>query len=228
MINIILADDEALFRKGMILLMSDYEEIHIYDEACDGQDLLEKLEAGETVPDVLLLDLNMPRLSGIEASKIIKEKYPDLKIIIISTYFSDAFVMNMIELGAAAYLPKNTEPSIVAATIKEVHEKGFSYSKEVMEVIHKNLQQKNKIKGKKDFKVDLTKREKEILQLICQEYTTGEIAEKLFISPRTVEGHRNNLLLKLDCRNTAGLVVCAIQKKLVQVKPERYLFGGRE
>jgi DNA-binding NarL/FixJ family response regulator len=124
----------------------------------------------------------------------------------------------MIEIGAAAYLGKNADPDEVVETIRMVCEKGFFYNQMVMEVIRDNMTGRNPVKPQRSFDVELTIREKEVLQLICQELTTQEIGEKLFISNRTVEGHRNNMLSKLGCRNTAGLVVYAIRNGLVELK----------
>jgi len=221
MIQLAIADDEALFRKGMIALLQDEQDITVVLEASNGEDLLRQLRTTEVFPEVLLLDLNMPELNGIEASKIIRETYPDLKIIVLSTHFSSAFVLNMIEIGAAAYLPKNTDPNEVRQTILDVVSNGFSYSQSVMEIIRQNLLQKTRPKLQaQPFGSDLTNREKEILQLICEEFTTAEIAERLYISPRTVDGHRNNLMEKLGCKNVAGLVVYAIQNDLVKITPQ--------
>lgn len=227
MIQLALADDEALFRKGMKLLLEDYEGISVVLEAQDGEQLLQQLRQAPTLPDVILLDMKMPNLNGVETAKVLQEKFPSIKIIVLSTYFSKAFIVNMIELGAGAYLPKNATPDEVVATIREVHNNGFSYNQAVLEVIRDNMLQKSKPKMPLSFGVDITSREKEILQLICEEYTTGEIAEKLFISPRTVDGHRNNLLEKLGCKNVAGLVVYAIQHQLVKINPETFWFKKR-
>lgn len=227
MIQLAIADDEALFRKGMIALLHDGQDMEIVLEAGDGEDLLDQLRKSEKLPDVLLLDLNMPRLNGIEAAKIIRDTFPELKIVVLSTHFSNAFVLNMIEIGAAAYLPKNTDPDEMRQTILDVLANGFSYSRSVLEVIHQNLRQKSKPKLPLPFGVELTGRELEILQLICEEYTTGEIAEKLYISPRTVDGHRNNLLEKLGCKNVAGLVVYAMQHELVHISPGSGGFKNR-
>lgn len=227
MIHLALADDEALFRKGMKLLLEDYEGISVVLEAQDGEQLLQQLQQATTLPDVLLLDMKMPNLNGVETAKVLQENFPSIKIIVLSTYFSKAFIVNMIELGAGAYLPKNANPDEVVATIREVHNNGFSYNQAVLEVIRDNMLQKSKPKMPLSFGVEITSREKEILQLICEEYTTGEIAEKLFISPRTVDGHRNNLLEKLGCKNVAGLVVYAIQHQLVKINPETFWFKKR-
>ena len=224
MIRIAIADDEALFRKGILMLLEDEADFEIVFEAEDGQHLLEQLKAQDPLPDILLLDLNMPRLSGIEAAKTLREQFPELKFIVLSTFFSKAFIINMIEIGAASYLAKNATPEEMKATIREVQEKGFSYNRQVLEVIRENMLDKTKPKITSPFGVELTDREKEILQLICEEYTTHEIAAKLFISPRTVDGHRNNLLQKLGCKNVAGLVVFAIRNDLVTVNPETVWF----
>lgn len=227
MIHLALADDEALFRKGMKLLLEDYEGISVVLEAQDGEQLLQQLRQATSLPDVLLLDMKMPNLNGVETAKVLQENFPSIKIIVLSTYFSKAFIVNMIELGAGAYLPKNATPDEVVATIREVYNNGFSYNQAVLEVIRDNMLQKSKPKMPLSFGVEITSREKEILQLICEEYTTGEIAEKLFISPRTVDGHRNNLLEKMGCKNVAGLVVYAIQHQLVKINPETFWFKKR-
>ena len=214
-ITIAIADDEALFRKGMKLILNEYKDFQLGMEAANGQELIDQLSSAEALPDILLLDLKMPKMDGIEAAKILRQKYPALKFIVLSTHFSRAFVLNMIELGAASYLPKNSEPDKVADTIRGVFEKGFHYTDEVMAVIRDNLV--NKTKNKPHFPFQLTAREKEILELICQQFTTREIGNKLYISPRTVDGHRNNLLAKMNCKNIAGLVAFAVQNQLVEI-----------
>jgi DNA-binding NarL/FixJ family response regulator len=214
-ISIAIADDETLFRKGMSLLLNGHDNLQVDLEAENGVDLLEKLAAVETLPDVLLLDLKMPKMNGIEAAKFIQKKYSGLKIIVISTHFSRAFIINMIELSAVAYLPKNSQPEEVVETIEAVYEKGFHYNAEVMAIIRENIISKKKPKAQ--FSAELTNREKEVLQLICEQYTAPEIAEKLFISARTVDGHRNNLLSKLECKNVAGLVVYVLQNQLIEI-----------
>ena len=217
-IRIAIADDEALFRKGMKLILNAYPELEVIMEAENGNDLIQQLEQMNALPDILLLDLKMPGMNGIEAARVIRKQYPELKIIVLSTHFSRAFIINMIELGAAAYLPKNSNPEEVVETIQAVHNSGFHYNKEVMSIIRESMIEKKTPKA--HFPFELTSREKEILQLICEQYTTPEIASKLFISPRTVDGHRNNLLSKLNCKNIAGLVVFALQHGVVNISPK--------
>lgn len=220
--KIALADDETLFRRGVTLILEEMGDAEVVFEVDNGQALLEHLARVPVVPDVVLLDLNMPVLNGVETAKVLQEQYPDLKVIVLSTYFSKVFVLSMLELGAAAYLPKNATPELMQTTVKEVVEKGFFYNDEVLAIIRENMVKPTRQKLSKPFQPNLTAREKEVLQLICEERTTPEIAEQLFISTRTVEGHRNNLLSKLQCRNTAGLVVVALQEGLVDVKRFRF------
>lgn len=219
-IKIGITDDATLFRKGINLLLEDYDDIDVVLEAIHGQDLLDKLETTTMQPDILILDLQMPILDGIETSKILKDKYPEIKIIILSTHYSKAFIINMIEVGASAYLPKDAAPEEFTATIRNVYKNGFHYNREVWNIIQENMSNKKKVKS--SFEPSLTKREQEVLQLICEQQTASEIAEKLFISRRTVEGHRNNLLQKLNCRNIAGLVAYAIQNQLVKINPQQF------
>lgn len=219
-IKIGITDDATLFRKGLKLLLEDYDDINVVLEAVHGQDLLDKLQTTTTHPDILILDLQMPILDGVETAKILKEKHPEIKIIILSTHYSKAFIINMVEVGAAAYLPKDAAPEEFTTTIRNVSENGFHYNKDVWGIIQENMSKKQKVKP--SFMPSLTKRETEILQLICEQQTASEIANKLFISRRTVEGHRNNLLQKLNCRNIAGLVAYAIQNQLVKVSPQQF------
>jgi len=218
MIHIAIADDEALFRRGMRLILEDYPDLRVQFEAENGEELLAKIRAATDPPDVLLLDLKMPVMSGIEAAKIIREQFPSIHIVVLSSHVSKAFILNMIEIGAASYLGKNAHPDEVAETIRQVRERGFYYNSMVMSVIHESMADKAQTKPNAIPDIELTAREREVLQLICEEMTTQEIGEKLFISARTAEGHRNNLLSKLGCRNAAGLVVYAIQHGLVDIK----------
>lgn len=218
-IKIAIADDEELFRQGISFLLNKEINIDIILQANNGEDLINKLKEVEVLPDVVLMDLKMPALNGVEATKLLKRDFPEIKIIALTSYYSKPFISNMIQVGAVAYLAKNATPTAVINTINEVVDKGFHYDEQVMKVIHDNVLNPNVKKGKSVFDNNyLTKREKEVLSLICKQKTTNEIADMLFISPRTVEGHRNNLLLKTESRNIAGLVVYAIQQKIVSLE----------
>ena len=213
-IKLLLADDEELFRKGISFLLQRQDNIQILYEANNGSEVLEYLKSSSIHPDIILMDLKMPMLNGVEATKLINKEFPSIKIIALTSYNTKSFIANMIDIGAASYIVKNSSPEEMITTINQVIEKGFYYNEEVLNVIQENLINNNR---KNIFFEDiiLTKREREILELICNQNSTQQIAEKLFISPRTVEGHRNNLLLKTDSQNSAGLVVFAIQNKIV-------------
>tara|TARA_R110000787_G_scaffold200643_3_gene311602 strand:- start:98 stop:781 length:684 start_codon:yes stop_codon:yes gene_type:complete len=217
-IRIAIADDEELFRKGMKFLLEKTDGFEVLIEAENGQELIDLLKTSEKIPSIILMDLKMPVLNGVETTKIIHKQFPNIKIIALTSYSGKSFIVNMIDVGASSYLTKNTSPKDVIYTIKEVHDKGFYYDEDVMKMIHENLLSSSGKRIKSDLDKNLlSKREIEVLELICSECTTSEIADKLFISPRTVDGHRNNLLLKTGTKNVAGLVIYGIQKKLVEL-----------
>ncbi|NRT11182.1 response regulator transcription factor [Flavobacterium sp. 14A] len=213
-IKVLLVDDEILFRKGVRFILEREEDIAILHEAADGVELISFLENNDTHPDVIITDLKMPHLNGVEATKYIHTHFPNIKIVALSSYDSKSFVANMIDVGAVSYLIKNATPQELLKTIREVYHVGFYYNSYVMEIIKDTV---NKNLNIKSLEINLTTRESEILQLICDQKTTSEIADLLFLSPRTVEGHRNNLLLKTASKNIAGLVVYAIQNKVVLI-----------
>lgn len=217
-IKIVIADDELLFQKGISFILGREKNMEIIKEVGNGQELMDYLNSIDDLPDVVLMDLKMPHLNGVEATKLMSSKFPTIKIIALTSYNTDSFIANMIHVGAVSYLVKNATPKEMIDTINEVYDKGFYYNDVVLKVINDGLISPNqKAKLNKSFFSDdyLTNREREILQLICMQHSTAEIAEKLFISPRTVEGHRNSLLLKTESRNVAGLVVFALQNKII-------------
>nr|WP_294938438.1 response regulator transcription factor [uncultured Flavobacterium sp.] len=214
-IKIILADDEVLFRKGISFLLQKEKNIDIIFEASNGNELIDFMKTHNNHPDIIIMDLKMPSLNGVETTKIIHRDFPDVKIIALTSYNTKSFVANMINVGAVSYLVKNTTPQELLTTINEVATKGFYYNEYVMKIILDDLVKTNKNQKSSFDSNHLTNREKEILQLICKQFSSNEIADKLCISSRTVEGHRNNLLLKTDSRNIAGLVVYAIQNEIV-------------
>lgn len=212
-IKIALVDDEVLFRKGISFLLQREDNMDILFEASNGEELLTHLNNDEIKPDIIIMDLKMPVLNGVEATKIIRKSFPEIKIIALTSYDTKSFIANMIQVGAVAYLIKNTTPKDLIYTINQVEKKGFHYNQNVLQTIQETIISAKNSKGNLETGF-LSPREIEILQLICQQKTTLEIAEHLYLSPRTVEGHRNNLLLKTESRNIAGLVVYAIQNEI--------------
>ena len=217
-IKIIIVDDEILFRKGISFLLAREENIEIVFEASDGEELIAFLKSNKNRnPDIIIMDLKMPVINGVEATKIIHLQFPKIKIIALTSYNSKSFVANMIDVGAVSYLIKNATPLELITTINEVAIKGFYYTEYVMTIIQDDVLTAKKVKSIFDNSF-LTARELEVLQLICSQKSTVEIADALYISPRTVEGHRNNLLLKTESRNMAGLVVYALQNEIIDLK----------
>lgn len=219
-INIVIADDEQLFRSGIRFILEREPNFNISFEAKNGKKLLDFLRTTKEFPDIILMDLNMPEMNGVEATKIIHKTHPNIKVVVLTSYNSKSFITNMIDVGASSYLVKNTSPKMVVHTINEVHKKGFYYDEKVLSIINENIISSSGKRIKNDLEQNLlSKREIDVLELICAQKTTVEIADKLFISPRTVEGHRNNLLLKTKSKNVAGLVIYGIQKKLIEITP---------
>lgn len=211
-IKVILVDDEILFRKGISFLLEREKNIDVIFEASNGNELLEFLKKNNVHPDIVLMDLKMPTRNGVETTKIVHNDFPNIKIIALTSYNTKSFIANMMNVGAVSYLMKNTTPKELIKTINEVALKGFYYNEDVMQIIHDTFTSKyNNNQQETNY---LTGREIEVLQLICEQKTAVEIGELLFISPRTVEGHRNNLLIKTESKNIVGLVVYAIQNKI--------------
>jgi len=217
-IKIVLADDEVLFRQGISFLLQREKNIQVLFEASNGEELTSFIRESTIKPDIVIIDLKMPIVNGVEATKVISAEFPDIKIIALTSYNTKFFIANIIEVGAVAYLVKNTTPQQLITTINEVYTTGFYYSDYVMDIINECLIiSKKKIKSRFD-EDDLTNREIEILKLICQQYSGVEIADKLCLSARTVEGHRNNLLRKTECKNMIGLIIYAIQNEFITIE----------
>jgi DNA-binding NarL/FixJ family response regulator len=208
----VIADDQLLFRKGLAALIEKEEDLEMVAEGDNGQELLDKLRALPEPPDVALLDMHMPVMNGVELNDIIHQEFPDIKVIILSVYDQERFISKMIEAGASGYLIKNTEVDELLTAVRKVHEAGFYFNQTSLAAMKNAWQYRNQnIRNLSRIPIDLTEREREVLKLICKEYTNNEMADSLNISVRTVEGHRNNLLAKTGCKNTAGLVVFAIR-----------------
>jgi DNA-binding NarL/FixJ family response regulator len=215
-IKIVVADDEDLFRNGIsyLLVANDFDVIY---EASNGKDLLHFLQNAALYPDVILMDIKMPLLNGVEATKQIAAQYPDIKIIALSSYITTTFISNMLQVGAASYIPKNASPEEMITTINNVVETGYYYNNFMRQHISQD-KLKTVVNAKTIFDDNLlTKREYEILLLICKQKSATEIANLLELSPRTVEGHRNNLLIKTESKNVAGLVVYALRNKFISL-----------
>ncbi|MEW7289720.1 response regulator [Aquimarina sp. 2304DJ70-9] len=210
-----LIDDHNLFREGIKSLLNKMPDISLVLEAISGRDLLTKLN--NEVPDVILLDLEMEDMNGVDTTLKLQEMYPDLKIIILTMHKEERMISYLMEVGANGYLLKDTNQVELEEAIRSVYEKGFYFNPFVSEALLKGLKHKVTKPPTIGKNYHLTSRELEVLELVTQELTTAEIAEKLFLSVRTIEGHRKNLMSKLGVKNTAGLIIKAVKEKIIAV-----------
>ncbi len=210
-----LVDDHNLFREGIKSLLQKMKNIELVLEAVSGKNLLDKLN--NVVPDVVLLDLEMDDMNGVDTILRLRELYPDLKIIILTMHKEERMISYLMEVGANGYLLKDTNQQELEEAINSVYKKGYYFNPFVSEAMLKGLKQKTNTPPRIGKDYYLTSREMEVLELITQELTTAEIAEKLFLSVRTIEGHRKNLLIKLGVKNTAGLIIKAVREKIISV-----------
>lgn len=209
-INIIIADDHAMFLQGISSLLEVEEHISIIGKAKNGKEVIDLLE--KKIPDLVILDISMPEMNGIELTKYLKKNFSDIKILIVSTYGNTQTIAKLMRLGINGYLLKNAEKEELTHAINSIYNGMDYFSKEITEKQESN---NKKLKSQQNITEELSKREKEILILIAREYTAPEIAEKAFISLNTVNTHRRNLLSKLNAKNTAGLVKYAVENGLL-------------
>lgn len=217
-IRIALIDDQKLFRQGIAFLIDSIAEFELQCQADNGQSFLEILQKMDQAhPHIALVDMEMPVMDGIELNKQLQKNYPQIKVIILSVHAKERLIAHMIQSGACGYLLKNCDKEELITAIRSVHNSGFYINEGTLKAMQHASPKRQEIKSVDGIAIDISLREKEILQLICEEYNNAEIGERLFISSRTVEGHRNNLLAKTGCRNTAGLVVFAVKSHLYNI-----------
>lgn len=208
-----IADDHQMFIDGVKSILKNEKNIKITGEALNGTRLFELFQT--ELPDIVLMDINMPGMDGIEATKIISSKYAHVKVIVLSMHLSREFVAGLIEAGAHGYILKNTGKKELVEAIQAVAEGKSYYSNSVTEVIMDSFKNPARKISNPEL-AQLTDREKEVLKLIAKEYSTKQIAEELFISSNTVETHRKNIMSKINAKNMAGLVKYALQTGLIE------------
>jgi DNA-binding NarL/FixJ family response regulator len=211
MIRILIADDHQLMIDGIKTTLAEIEDFEIVAEANNGFQVLEKLNEGLKV-DVILMDINMPKQDGLACTKEVKKAFPDIKIIALSQYDEKRFVKRMVKNGASGYLLKDSGRDTLEKAIRTVHS-GETYFSEKLSM--RLISQELKTEDTKSLFPKLTDREQEILNLIGKEFSSQEIADKLFISFHTVESHRANLMYKAGVKNTAGLIRWAVENDLL-------------
>jgi DNA-binding NarL/FixJ family response regulator len=212
-IKVAIADDHKIFRKGVILSLRPYTNIKFVLEAENGDELLAGLPGAS--PDVVLMDLRMPQKDGIETTKIISKRYPDMFVLVLSMYEDERFVSHLMENGANGYLLKNAEPQEIRKAIMDVFEKGYYLNNFVNRILIKKAHSKQKTIPSLNNEITISDKEREVLRFICMEFTAQEIAQKMDISPRTVEAIKDRLMERFGSKNTAGLVFFAVKNNLV-------------
>lgn len=213
-LKIYLVDDHKLFREGLKLLLSTQDFVHHIYEASNGREFIESLSLVDC--DVVLMDIEMPEMNGIEATREAVRLHPDLKIIVLSMYGDEQYYYQMIDAGAKGFMLKNTGIENVITAIKKVAAGENFFSEELLFSILNNMRDSNKTETESPDS-EISEREMEILYHVCKGKSNQEIADELFISKRTVDKHRANLLSKTGCRNTAALVMYAIKNKIIEV-----------
>lgn len=213
-VHISILDDHRLFRQGIIYILQNLPFATRVQEAATFQEL--RAQLAHRVPDVLLLDLQMPDISGIDAAKRLLEDYPDLRIIVISMHSTEDFIAHMFKLGVRSYLPKDVDKQLLSTAIAAVKAEGYYFTDAISKAVVRGLN----TNGPKQLSfqssgIELTPREAEVLALLCQGYSTNKIAEQLFISDRTVEGHRKNLMEKTNSPNAVCLAIYAVRHGLL-------------
>ncbi|HRN72822.1 MAG TPA: response regulator transcription factor [Ginsengibacter sp.] len=212
-LKVAIADDHQIFRSGVILSLKPYSHIKFVLEASNGQELIDGIE--KDIPDIVLLDLRMPEMDGIETTKYLNKHYPQIRILILTMFEDERFVGHLMDSGANGYLLKSTDPSEIVQAFADVMENGFYLNNFVNRVLIKKNYAKQKFSPNLNSELTITDKEKEVLSLVCMEFTAQEIAQRMNISPRTVEAIKDRLMERFGVKNSVGLVFFAMKNSLI-------------
>ena len=212
-ITVAIADDHKIFRKGVIHSLKPYNNIQFIQEAENGEELIRLVEKEQ--PDIVLMDLRMPVKDGIETTKYLNKHFPSIRILILTMFEDERFVGHLMDSGANGYLLKSTEPSEIRQGIMDVMKTGFYLNNFVNRVLIKKNYAKQKFNPNLSSEIVVSDREKEVLSLVCMEFTAQEIAAKMDISPRTVEAIKDRLMERFGVKNSVGLVFFAMKNSLI-------------
>ena len=216
-VKLALVDDHPFFRKGLISLIEvSFSNYTILFEADDGLDLQKKIDKHGT-PDIILMDVNMPRMDGFSSVKWLYENYPLVKVLVVSMIEKEESIVRMLKLGVKGYLCKDVEPKEMGEALESVVNKGFYYTDFITGKLVHSLQDESDTASKASALNLMNDREKEFLQLACSEFTYNEIAAKMFLSPKTIDGYRNALFEKLNVKSRVGLALYAVKHGLVEL-----------
>ncbi len=215
-IFVALADDHSLIRNGLANLIDTFSGFKVLFQASNGQELIDTLKP-KALPDIVLMDINMPKKNGYETTKWLKEMYPQVKVLALSMYDNESAVIRMIKNGAAGYILKDSEPADLEKALLEIDQKGFYHSELVSQHLVKAVRLGGSITEEKQPSEKLSDNEMEFLKLACSELTYKEIADKMFLSPRTIDGYRDALFEKLQVKTRVGLVMYAVKNGIVSM-----------
>jgi two-component system response regulator NreC len=214
-IRVLVVDDHTIVRDGICALLSLAGDIEVVGEAANGREAMEMVP--EIMPDVILMDIAMPLLGGLEATRRIHKEHPDIKVLALTQFSDKEYVFPLLEAGACGFITKASASSEMTAAIRCVYRGESFLSPAVTKLMIEDYQQGAALRDRSDPYEQLTERERDVLKLVAEGYTTQEIADMLVISPKTVEGHRSSLMAKLDLHNRIDLVKYALRKGLIDV-----------
>ncbi|MBW1838294.1 MAG: response regulator transcription factor [Deltaproteobacteria bacterium] len=213
-IKVVVADDHTILRQGIKALLDNLEEIEVVGEAKDGREAIKAIE--ELSPDVILMDIAMPGLNGLEATRRIKKKFPKTKVVVLTMHTNEEYIFQILNAGADGYLVKETAFQDLISAINSVHRGEAFMSPSISKKVMTDYIQRAQGEERVGFDT-LTTREREILQLVAEGNSNKKIAEVLFISPKTVETHRAHIMDKLNIHDRAGLIKYAIRKGMINL-----------
>ncbi|GGD11499.1 response regulator transcription factor [Hyunsoonleella pacifica] len=209
--KIVVVEDHTLLSQAIASLVNSFEGFQVLYTCKNGMELLTKLKTPANIPDIILMDVNMPILNGIETTEALKNEYPKIKVLALSVEENDDTIIKMLKAGAKGYLLKDVEKDILEIALLETIERGYYHTKDVSDVLVKSLTNDD------SDKIQLKERELEFIKLVCSELTYREIADKMFLSPKTIDGYRDNLFQKLNAKNRIGLVLYAIKNGIYKI-----------
>jgi len=210
-----IADDHKIFRNGLKATLEDNPDFDLIVEASNGKQLIAQLAT--QVPDVILMDIKMPEMDGIQTTAHVKQHYPGIKVLALSMFNEDKYIVDMMKAGASGYLLKNAEPEEIIEAISTVYHKDYYFNEHLSVTLIKQLAGNSQSGNTALSLTDFNEREIEVLRLVCQECSNQEIADKIFLSVRTVEGYRARLFEKTRSKNLVGLVIFAVKTGIISV-----------
>jgi len=212
-----IADDHKIFRNGLKATLEDCADFDLILEASNGKQLIAMLASAPVKPDVMLMDIKMPELDGIQTTAQVKQLYSKIKVLALSMFNEDKYIVDMMKAGASGYLLKNAEPEEIIEAISTVHHKDYYFNEHLSITLIKQLAGNTQTGNFGQSLADFNEREIEVLKLVCQEYSNQEIADKICLSVRTVEGYRARLFEKTKSKNLVGLVIFAVKTGIISV-----------